>query len=298
MGNYERFLSDITRQVQHKAVPHASVRVNRIRKNNNTQYDGISISAPDQQIVPHIHLDPYFRLYERGASIDELADEILHQNLIYTIRTKVEAEDLRSFERVKDALRYRIVNAEMNEELLSEIPHRRLLDLAVVYYYEVELPGKVEGTIMVSGQETKRWGVDLQELDDLAVRQTIEANEAQILPITELLKQFEPDFSVEEISTEECPMLVLTNKRRLFGASCLLYPNIFRDTAEKIGKDLYILPSSIHEVIMIPAEEHYEPLALEAMVKEINRTQVEFCDVLSDRVYRYRAAEECLGMAR
>ena len=83
------------------------------------------------------------------------------------------------------------------------------------------------------------------------------------------------------------PMYVLSNKSKLNGSGCLFYHNLLHNLCEKLECDLYILPSSIHEVILIPAYDHDSYDELTSMVKEVNSTQLSKEEILSDHVYFY-----------
>ena len=80
-------------------------------------------------------------------------------------------------------------------------------------------------------------------------------------------------------------MLVLTNNVQLNGAAALFYPGVMDQAAERLGGDFIVLPSSTHEVIMIPADGMTDFRSLEQMVKDINRSQVAPEERLSDHVY-------------
>ena len=82
-------------------------------------------------------------------------------------------------------------------------------------------------------------------------------------------------------------MYVLGNERKLFGAAVMLYDGLLEKMSEIIGGDFYLLPSSLHELILIPDEGREKGGDLWKMVCEINETQVEPEDVLTDSVYYY-----------
>ena len=102
----------------------------------------------------------------------------------------------------------------------------------------------------------------------------------------DILAEMMPEAQLEELP-DTVPMYVLSNKANVQGASCILYPNLLKDFASAINGNFYILPSSIHECIFLPAESVEDPTTLQSMVKEVNMTQVEECEVLSDSVYFY-----------
>jgi len=100
---------------------------------------------------------------------------------------------------------------------------------------------------------------------------------------------------IEELTEEEfmCGfhqdnnMLVVSNHRNINGASCMIYPDLLKEISEQLDSDLYILPSSIHELIIIKNDYSYNKKILKEMVKDINFTQVPLEDVLSNNIYFY-----------
>ena len=95
---------------------------------------------------------------------------------------------------------------------------------------------------------------------------------------------------------DAAPMYVLSNRTRVQGASCILYPNILKDFAAAVKSDFYILPSSVHEVILLPVQGDEDEEGLKRMVCEVNETQVEREEVLSDSVYYYSREREKLSI--
>ena len=94
------------------------------------------------------------------------------------------------------------------------------------------------------------------------------------------------------ISMPDIPdtMFVLTNDTKVNGAAAILNDDIRQEIAEKVG-DFYMLPSSIHETLIIPKDAGMEFKELEQMVQEVNQTQVAPGERLSDHVYEYDAKE-------
>ena len=82
-------------------------------------------------------------------------------------------------------------------------------------------------------------------------------------------------------------MYVMTNTRGINGAACLLYKNALARFAQKLKQDLFLLPSSVHEVILVPKSDILKKEDLSEMVREINKTEVSPKEVHSDTVYVY-----------
>ena len=150
------------------------------------------------------------------------------------------------------------------------------------------------GTILISNDHMKMWGVDLEEIDRYAAEQTEMHNAYCMFSMEKFVKNLvtelaETEEDIPHFTMPPMEMYVLTNQQRFLGASVLLYKNVLKNFAKEKEDDLYILPSSTHELILIPARVvWYTGINhLKEMVKEVNSTQVEPEEFLSDNVYFY-----------
>jgi len=91
-------------------------------------------------------------------------------------------------------------------------------------------------------------------------------------------------------------MFVLTNISRINGAACMLYEDVLSNFANSIDSDLYILPSSIHEVIIVPQVNNLDKTELCQMVKEVNAEGVADDEILSDHVYVYNRTNHTITL--
>ncbi|MGX8728202.1 MAG: DUF5688 family protein, partial [Lachnospiraceae bacterium] len=168
------------------------------------------------------------------------------------------------------------------------VPHRRFLDLAVIYYFEVSERGIGEATSILNNREAQRWQLDEETLFHTSIANMRRMKPVKSLSMEKLLEELGgPRFTPPDITPFHLQMTVLTNEDRYFGAACLLTTEPFQMLADEARKDLFLLPSSIHEIIALPDDGSYSRLDLEKMVIEVNTTQVVGYEVLSDHVYRY-----------
>ncbi|MDE6055174.1 MAG: hypothetical protein K2G55_15780 [Lachnospiraceae bacterium] len=80
---------------------------------------------------------------------------------------------------------------------------------------------------------------------------------------------------------------MLSNKYRIEGATCVLYPMLLADICDKLKSSFYIIPSSIHEVLILPTDNTEEGENIRAIIKKVNDTQVALEDILSYSLYYY-----------
>ena len=108
----------------------------------------------------------------------------------------------------------------------------------------------------------------------------------------------EEDFPFDpEILEEDVPMFILTNTEKYFGAYSIFYPNVQQHVADVLNTSYFVLPSSIHEMILVPDSGLYTPRELQDMVKSVNQTQVDPRETLSDSVYYYDHKSKKLTVA-
>ncbi len=193
----------------------------------------------------------------------------------------------RSFEKVRDRICYRLVGRDRNRELLEDMPHMGFLDMAVCFFYACQEDLFGDGAILIRNSHMERWGTDTSELFALAKRNTGRLFPWECRKLAEILDGDMDGLCAPEDGWADVPMKVLSNDRGLYGAACMLYPGVLEGLAAEEGRSLYILPSSIHEAILLPDDGGLAPDELRAMVWEVNRTQVAAEEVLTDSLYYY-----------
>ncbi len=299
--DYDLFVSTVKQIVRNKLGEGFDIRIYKVTKNNSLELDSLVVLKKGENIAPNIYLPPYYEAYLEGADIIDIVDRlcnvcshctvpVMDQNFSYT------------FEQMKSYIFFRIVSFEKNRKLLADIPHSCYLDLAVTFHCLVRDDAEGIGTIRVTNEHLKLWQITLEELLQLAAQNTERLFPASIKSMEEVLSGFlsetAQDASISSIPmelplfpdsgfTNRPRMYILTNQKGINGASCLLYKNVIRQFANRVHSDLYILPSSIHEIILIPQEDSMNKETLTKMVEDVNSTQVAAEEVLSDHVYFY-----------
>lgn len=201
---------------------------------------------------------------------------------------------------MKERVIYKLVNTEKNKELLEDVPHIEFLDLSIIFQCLVAQEDLGRASILIHNVHLKLWEVSVDTLYQAAKENTQRLQEYEIKGITEVLRDIMCAEEVENIADEDCisafsgsvPMYVLSNKNRVEGAACMLYPNLIRDFAEAIQSSFYIIPSSIHELLLLPTEHLEESQEIKHMIREINDTQVSVEEVLSYSLYLYDKEEQ------
>ena len=314
MITYSEFLNRVKEEVSNLVEDGYTVQIVPVRRNNAVMLDSMMIARPGDRICPNIYLNTLYEWHREGMSIPRIADRILMQYRKAVPDRALDVEKLLSRDMVCGNIVYRVVNRSLNRDLLDEVPHRDILDLSLVYYILVRNAVIGDGAVMVRREHQKLWEMSDDELDLAARNNTPALLPPQIMSMEEMLGELgviSGDLSAaepgEEDSShrgsedrEEChdsPIYVLTNSARQFGACYMARKDILGSLAQKEEDNLYILPSSVHECMIIPVHFGQDPEDLGAMVREINRTQVDAEEFLSDSVYYYDRERDYLEIA-
>lgn len=317
---FEQFIEKVTCALEKYYGENYRIRTLEVKKNNGLRLHGLSIILQDHpnRITPTIYLDEFYKRYMSGLSLSETMQEIIRTYEAHTVKEDISMEFFMDYGKVRDRIVYKLINYQMNEELLKEVPHIPFLDMAVVFYYYMENEVFGAASILIYDVHMKKWAVSLKRLAADAEYNTPRVLGYRLNDMEDIMRELlrkdlrdrfsrkrnrcrqvegKEAFPVDEITDkmmecylegqEEHPMYVLTNRSSQNGAACILYPNVLKEFAERIGSDLYILPSSIHEVILIKDQGIEDADVLRNMVKDVNRTQLAPEEVLSDQVYYY-----------
>lgn len=303
--NYTEFVCAVEKSMSLKMKEGVKVSSYTAVKNNGRERKGIVVEAPGVNISPTIYLEEYYQCYQSGETLEEIVEDI---RLFYESIRKEESWDYKkilSYEGVKDRIVFKLINTEKNREFLETVPHTDLLDLSVVFYVLLEVSGEGAAMMTICESHLRQWGIERDLLWKTAVENGKRILPAELFTMRHALSEIVG--SAEEGSSDEGNLLaggsgerdrmyVLTNRIRSYGAACIAYPYIPGLIGDALGSDYYILPSSVHEVMIVPACGGIEGRELEEMVREINATQVAEEEVLSDHIYYYDCRKGCLRM--
>ena len=296
---YKEFVEYIKMNAGYIAGEGGNITINHVIKNNGCEMDGLVIMEKGKDIAPTIYLDSFYELYTNGENIKNIIRQI---EVIYEQNKNNVTFDvniLKHFDTIKDKIVYKVVNYRSNEKLLEQVPHKRILDLAVVFYCLLDNEYGRSATALIYNNNLKNWNVTIDEVYKAALKNTPDLLHSKISSMAALFEKCGVNVDGEEVDLKDyvpSDMYVLTNESKLNGAACILYENVLYDFAQKLGADLYILPSSVHEVILLPKLSMFEKDELVNMVKEVNTEGVAADEVLSDHVYEYNRTERLITM--
>lgn len=289
--SYEEFKWSFLEEVRAQAGENITVRLHQVPKNNGCVLEGISITDSEKRLSPVMYIEPYYKKYTDGDQISFLASELLYSASEALNNVELPFAGRPALPKICKQVYVKAVNAPLNETELENMPHYRIHDLALVFYYEVDLGEEREASIRVTQNDIEYWNITSDELLQMAMDNTVRDKDYTFTPIVDLIR------AAGESETEEIPLYVLTNKDKVFGASTLFYPDLLKKISLRLNDDLYVLPSSIHEIIILPSGEAPEEAYLKKIVREVNLNEVSAEEILSNNIYRYNRENGELMMA-
>lgn len=303
---YEAFVDDITGRLAARLGTSYRVERTRMTRNNGVRRDALTIIKKKEQLSPVIYPEEWYGMLLAGRTSEDICKEITRSILCAGKAPRVDPGFLTDWNAARERVVCRLVGAERNRERLSEVVHRRILDMAIVYYYMLETEESMQAGVIIKNHILSGWGLTIEQLDQIA-----RINTRRLYPpvfaslrkvMSDLLDttadgfhgndQAGPDLTQDLLREREDspdPIYVLTNSSRMNGAYWICDEKVLEDIRIRIGDRYLILPSSIHECMVVPAGVKIEPADSARMVREINRDCVDPEEVLTDSVYRYES---------
>lgn len=284
---FDNFLNTVRVLVQQKLGDSCEVRPEKVLKNNGTVCEGLTIISGSCPIAPTIYLNDFYEMYNCGMPIHRIADQVVQAVTAAPELPADTAERFCDYDRIRNRLAIRLVNAEGNRELLKDLVWCPVLDLAMVFFSVLRSDCGELYSCTVRKEHLEIWNISREILCRDAMASAPKVLPARLRTMSDTL----------QLPTDEIlpvpPLFVLTNGTGIQGASAMLYPDVLKKLADAVDDDLIIIPSSIHEVLLLPERLAGTSRSLNEMVQEVNRQGVEPMDRLSDHVYYFRR-EGCL----
>lgn len=297
---YENFKRELLFAMQRQMGKEVQITLESIPKNNGVVKEGLVIRTADSHVSPALFLqDIYSRLKNSPFSYDELACRLLNIGITEKEKLEEQVECYMDFYRAREHIFAHVINAGWNKARLESLPHEKVLDLAVVCSYRIDGGPTGSAMVLVDQSQTENWGITPSQLLAMAKANTARQYPVSLISINDMIRMVadkEEMHICSEDLEDDIPMFILTNTEKYFGAYSLFYPNVQQHVADVLNSSYYVLPSSIHETILVPDSGMYTPEELQNMVKCVNSTQVDPKETLSDSVYFYDRKNKTLSI--
>lgn len=300
---YEKFMELVKGQILSflpEKYADAEVMMQEVIKNNDQKFQAMCIKCPADRIVPTIYLDEYYQMHQDGWDMNSILAALAktHQE------SMAESAEWLSFhaddyESVKSRLYVTVLNRDNNQNYLKDAVHKDIPNTDITAVVRVLCENREEigtASFLVKENMLEMWGISGEALYEQALKNTESLFKPEMFNVMAVLSGCnEAEAKSKGILPYE--QYVLTNDAKMNGATVMLYPNLLQEIGEATGSNFFILPSSIHEVILLKDNGEMSAEELQRMVMTINRTQVAPEEVLSDEVYCYDYEQQKVIMA-
>lgn len=299
---FQEFISTVARRMEERYKEMGQdYTVTTKKRESVNQENSISIvvKKPGQLQQPGIVMNSFYADFNEGKKkMDEIVDQLIksveEENLGIQLNDSLFTKD-----KILRNIRMELINADRNRELLSHVPYRMVADLAVIYKYIIQDTG--EGIIgaTLTNHTIAGMGIHEDELFRMAMDNRRENAPCVIQNLEDVIHGLNESLRMKETPEEDgldsfLDCSVLTSQDGLFGASCILYPEAVKELAVAKGGNFLLLPSSIHEWLVIPDVGISDDL--EDIVRFVNKNEVREEEILSDHVYYYDVQKQELSI--
>ena len=277
----------------------ADFQVVQKNKNNGVQLIGVQVNLPGKDLSPIIYVEQFFDEIRQGEPVDEVMNRFAR-----CVEKSGRAPfmdsgiDLMNYDSLKEHLAIKLVNTQTNRKMLQEMPHENIEDLSVICYVDFPVDSREgKATMEVRNQYLSIWNIDEKALFQQARANTQPINTPVLQTMFGTWKSlFDEDACVKNLLDENTTEFglsshetayILTNMEMKYGAAMITQPEVLNKLEQLFPEGFYVLPSSVHEVLIVPDHGEMELKMLGEMVREVNKNEVERQEVLSDRVYSY-----------
>lgn len=270
----------------------------QVTKNNGLVLTGLQFKKEDVNIAPTIYAEEFYKDYGNGRNFYKVCDDIIASYENAHCDEIPDVDFMCDYVRAKERLYCRVINRAKNEKLLKTVPFVECMDLAIVFYIKLQI-GNQSGSVLIRNEHFNMWNVELGKMYRDALENNINKTGTTVYSIEDILIEIMRNRSDDGTGDiirmlNECKsldgngaMYVITNNEKYYGAAVILDEQALSQFADKICSDYFILPSSIHELILVPDDGRADVKVLRDMVRDVNATHVSCDEVLSDCVYKY-----------
>lgn len=285
---FDQFIEMLEKSIISKLEEGYELSLTTTIKNNGVKLKGAVIRKEGINVAPTVYLNNLYERYDDGDDIEDIADYVISLSESYRPKDSFDMSFFGDYERVKDYIYIKVINYISNEELLRDTPYVRFLDLAVVMYCDVSDTWGMPATVLIKNNHADVWGENPKEMIDYAVKNTRNNKKIQILDLAKIIQ----DNICYDI--DDCPeinkMYVITNEEKQYGAAAILYEDVIKSFCVERKSDVFIIPSSIHEIILLPTYDKENAESLNSIVTAVNQ-ELDKEEILSDHIYYYSISD-------
>ncbi|MCR5204892.1 MAG: DUF5688 family protein [Lachnospiraceae bacterium] len=298
--DYTEFKDQIIEDLKERFAEHGTdmdISINTVEKLNQS-YEAITVKPVGESIGVNMPVSKFYDQLEDGKDYSDIVDkmvDVIEKGL--ENKPDIDTGTLTDYSQMKDKLAMEVVSSKTNAEMLDKIPHENIEDMAVVYRFILQSDEEGRASILVTNQMMDTMGITHDQLRQDALENAPKIKPLVISGMSEVMMELvgveqAEMMGIVPVDPKDEQMFVATVPDKVHGAGVLAYNDFLEQAAERAGGDFFIIPSSIHELLIVPDNGQMDLSSLESMVKEVNATQVAPEDKLTDSVYHYDSKEK------
>lgn len=302
--SYEQFKEEFFAEIEMRVMDEGlniDVNSRKVMKTNGIELDSI-ILKDESNIAPVVYVNDMYEAFQDGTSMEELVTRAIEISREEVIIQDFDSEDIKNWEKIKNKIIFQVVGEKENQALLNTAPLRMEQDMFITYRVVINQGEGTAGSYRIDNVMKSNLGVSENDLYKAAIQNMPRLFPPEIMDMTQL---FDTDILINQNISRDLDktlhdmekgvgMYVLSNSDKYFGAGTIFYPEVMNKIAMAFDTDMVVLPSSVHEMILLPYTEDMEISNLKAMVTEVNATHVRPEEKLNDQVYIYDKVEQKL----
>lgn len=296
--DFETFMNETIKEMRDR-FPDFDINKQEVSKLQGESYTGMAVRPENSEIGVTLNLQDYYKALGFGMFLEDVMDSV-ERSVVSAVRhmPHYDARVLEDYDRMKDALTVDLVPVAGNEEKLAQIPHKNVEDMALVYRFEEESSVYGSASILVTNEMLTVYDITADQLHEDAMKAAVQNRPAKLHNMNDVMRDMMGDMSGLVPMNEPSPLWVATVEGGQNGAGVIQYPGFLDQAAEALGGDFYVLPSSVHEVLLVADDGSMEIGYLEEMVRSVNETEVSPAERLSNNVYHYDSKAHIFENAR
>lgn len=296
--DFETFMNEMIKEMRDR-FPDFDISKQEVSKLQGESYTGMAVRPENSEIGVTLNLQDFYEALGFGMFLEDVMDSI-ERSVVSAVRhmPHYDARVLEDYDRMKDALTVDLVPVAGNEEKLAQIPHKNVEDMALVYRFEEESSVYGSASILVTNEMLTVYDITADQLHEDAMKAAVQNRPAKLHNMNDVMRDMMGDMSGLFPMNEPSPLWVATVEGGQNGAGVIQYPGFLDQAAEALGGDFYVLPSSVHEVLLVADNGSMELGYLEEMVRSVNETEVSPAERLSNNVYHYDSEAHIFENAR
>ena len=302
----KEIIKDAIKREIGKRYPEGKVMETTVIKNNTSKL-GITVKLPNTKATPVVYVDDMYDYYNNVNDLNDTLNKaisLIESNINSIKNTKVDDAVSNLIGDIKGNVFPRLVNTKTNEVMLKNTPHRDFLDMSIVYYIETynDRLNCIE-SIRITNELMECENISEEELYHNSMKNMLEKEKSRLMPMIKVIMSIQFGIPLMETEISESDFLggdfvMLSNERGINGSRRLLDTKALIKASEIAESDLYILPSSTQEVLIVSVNEINASVSeLKNMVSEVNMNEVSKEERLTDNVYIFKRDTNTIEIA-